>query len=794
MHLSAQSWRRVSLAIAIALAFGVGLASPGAPPADPAQPAIVRLDNGTASVGIDRAMGGSIAWLSWRGHPKNVVNIHDPGRLIQQSYYAGQSIDRTADGQHERWSPWPWNPIQAGGVGSWARVTKLEQKPGTIFCETVPKLWDMPNEEGAAVMRQWTEFEPGMPDVITVRCEFESRREPGDRWGDKPLPRSQELPACYFTRSFSSARSYLGNGQWRDENPSVGPPWSKLTPPRKVVACFNAEGQGVAIFSPAATDHWNYGPVGQGDSDDPRAGPCMHVAPLATLRLGPQCRLRYRSWLVVGTAESMAPRLDALLAKYGEETAAVTDIGATATTEAIRKRPQRRPNIVVIYTDDHGYADLSCMGHEKDVKTPHIDAIASQGVRFTSGYVTAPQCCPSRAGLLTGRDQNRFGLVSNGHGPLPRGEITIADRLVKVGYATGMVGKWHLEPNHSDKAFVAKHGITDTKIPPMLAAPYHPHARGFQETFFGYLSSYSATFDLAGKRFTEPRPIRTEGDRLDNQTEAALRFIDIHHAKPFFLYLAYYGPHVPLASSKKYLDRFPGPMPERRRYALAMIAAIDDGVGRIMKSLAEHRIDENTIIFCISDNGAPLKLTMPDDPVSAEGPTWDGSKNTPLEGEKGMLAEGGIRVPFVMRWKGTIPPGQVISAPVTTLDVAPTACAAAGMEIPPTFDGVDLLPMLAEGKAIPDRTLHWRFWNQSAARQGDWKLLRLGSRKTFLFNVADDKEERHDLHADHPEIAAKLAKGLEAWSHDLMPPGVPDGPGNAQEANFYERYFQLPKP
>ncbi len=264
-------------------------------------------------------MGGAITWLSWRGHPDNVVNIHDPGRLIQQSYYAGQQIDRTADGQHERWSPWSWNPIQAGGVGSWARVTRLEQRKGEIFSETIPKLWDMPNEEAAAVMRQWTAFEPRMPDVIVVRCEFESLRQPGDRWGDKPLPRNQELPACYFTRAFSKAKSYLGGGKWRDETPPLGPPWSKITPPKKVVACFDAAGQGVAIFSPTATEPWNYGPVGQGDSDDPHAGQCMHVAPLATLHLAPRSRLGYRYWLVVGTAATMAPRLDALIAKYADE-------------------------------------------------------------------------------------------------------------------------------------------------------------------------------------------------------------------------------------------------------------------------------------------------------------------------------------------------------------------------------------------------------------------------------------------------------------------------------------------
>ena len=307
------------------LALCVGEPPRGAPLDPPAKDGQVRLDNGTASIGIDRAMGGSITWLSWRGHPANVVNIHDPGRLIQQSYYAGQSVDRTAEGQHDRWSPWPWNPIQGGGVGSWARVTKLEQKKESLFCETVPKLWDMPNEEAAAVMRQWTAFEPGMPDVIVVRCEFESRRAPGDLWGDRAIPRNQELPACYFTRSFSTAKSYLGNGKWRDETPPLGPPWSKVTPPHKVFACFNDKGQGVAIFSPAATDPWNYGPVGKGNSDDPQAGPCMHVAPLANLRLGPKCLLRYRYWLVVGTAESMAARLDALITTYAEERVALND-------------------------------------------------------------------------------------------------------------------------------------------------------------------------------------------------------------------------------------------------------------------------------------------------------------------------------------------------------------------------------------------------------------------------------------------------------------------------------------
>lgn len=449
-----------------------------------------------------------------------------------------------------------------------------------------------------------------------------------------------------------------------------------------------------------------------------------------------------------------------------------------------------KPNVIVIFTDDHGFADLSCIGTESDVKTPHLDRMAAQGVRFTDGYVTAPQCCPSRAGLLTGRDQNRFGFCANGDGPLPLDERTIADHLSKSGYVTGMVGKWHLEPNVSDKVFLQKNNVTNGKIPPVLLNQYHPQARGFQETFCGYINSYSATYDLKGTRFPKLQQIKTEGDRLDRQSDAALRFIDIHHAKPFFLYLAYYGPHVPLASSKKYLDRFPGPMPERRRYALAMLSAIDDGVGQILEKLEKYEIDRNTIIFFIGDNGAPLKLTMPDTPINTDGPEWDGSKNTPLNGEKGMLAEGGIRVPFLMRWSGTIKPGQVIKTPVSTLDVAATAVAAARTEKPANFDGLNLLPLLTNGTVLPARSLYWRFWTQTATRQGDWKLLKVGDRKPFLFNIAEDPEEKRNLLDQHPDIAARLEKNLADWATGLKPPGIPHGKENNQETQFYGHHFK----
>ncbi len=286
---------------------------------------VTRIDNGTASIGVDRTMGGAITWLAWKAHPQNVVNIHDPGRLIQQSYYAGNSLDRMAQGQPKAWSPWPWNPIQAGGVGSWARITKLGKTRDGIFCETIPKLWDMPNEEAAAVMRQWTGFEPGMPNVIVVRCEFESRRKLNDRWGDARVPRHQELPACYFTRSFGAVESYLGSGKWRSEKQPSGPPWGRVTPPRNVVTCFDTAGQGIAVYSPVTTGHWNFGPHGEGVSADPRAGPCMHVAPVETVPLGPQSRVRFRYWLVVGPKAAIVPRLEALEKKYSDEQIELTN-------------------------------------------------------------------------------------------------------------------------------------------------------------------------------------------------------------------------------------------------------------------------------------------------------------------------------------------------------------------------------------------------------------------------------------------------------------------------------------
>ncbi|EMI17138.1 hypothetical protein RMSM_05929 [Rhodopirellula maiorica SM1] len=285
---------------------------------------LISIENEVVTIGIDRHKGGAITWLSWQSYPKNIINIADPGRLIQQSYYAGRVLDRTRDGQHQAWSPWAWNPIQGGGVGSWARVREARREANSLYAETIPKLWDMPDEEAEARMRQWTQFEPLMPDVVVVTCEFTAQRSEDDRWGPAVM-RSQEIPACYFTRNFANVKSYLGEGKWRVETQPPGPPWGKATPPRKAMAMFESSGQGVAVFSPASTQHWNFGPHGSGISDNPTAGPCMHVAPIDRVLLGPKSTYRYRYWIVVGDKATIADRLDALWRKYSSEQVELTN-------------------------------------------------------------------------------------------------------------------------------------------------------------------------------------------------------------------------------------------------------------------------------------------------------------------------------------------------------------------------------------------------------------------------------------------------------------------------------------
>tara|TARA_R110002072_G_scaffold302710_2_gene487731 strand:- start:294701 stop:296521 length:1821 start_codon:yes stop_codon:yes gene_type:complete len=424
-----------------------------------------------------------------------------------------------------------------------------------------------------------------------------------------------------------------------------------------------------------------------------------------------------------------------------------------------------RPNIVVFYTDDHGYADLSCQDVFDDVRTPNVDALAASGVRALHGYSTAPQCVPSRAGLMIGKFQARFGVEANGRSldGFDK-ETTIAQRLQTAGYVTAQFGKWHLGPSPE----ITKHGFR------------HVYAQNSQALF-------SANITADGKD-RPMSPLKPEMYHVDGCSQAAASLIDRYKDQPLFLYVAYRAPHVPLDAPPKYLKRFPGEMPERRRQALAMLSAVDDGVGLVMKTLEENGLADKTLIFYIGDNGAPLKIHKEDAPGG--GPGWDGSLNDPLNGEKGMLTEGGMHTPFVVSWPGTIPGGQEYPHPISALDVAATATAITGIETGPgDLDGVNLIPFLTgQNKAAPHDALMWRWVSQSAIREGNWKLL-LGGDREYLFDLDADLEEKHNLLTKHPEIASRLRKRLSDWAEELSPPGLakvlPNGGAWGSYFDFY---------
>lgn len=427
---------------------------------------------------------------------------------------------------------------------------------------------------------------------------------------------------------------------------------------------------------------------------------------------------------------------------------------------ACRLAAADQPNIILIYTDDHGWPDIGAAGIYPDLKTPHLDALAVSGVRATNGYSSAPQCIPSRAGLLIGKHQNRFGVESNGMSLEGfNAELTIAERVKKVGYATGQIGKWHLGPTNA----ITDHGFDDV---------YAKNAN----------RPCAANFTLEG----ETIPMQQVDDglyHLDACSQAATTFIRRHSEQPFFLYLAYRAPHVPLDAPQKYLARFPGEMPERRRQALAMISAMDDGVGQIVAELKMQGLTNKTLIWFIGDNGAPLKIDKADEPGG--GPGWDGSLNEPMNGEKGMLAEGGIRVPFLVSFPGTIPGEQVYHHPVTALDVAATAVELAGIEAE-GLDGVNLAPFLSgEKSGAPHETLTWRWIAQSAIREGKWKLL-IGGEREYLFDLDADSGEKTNLLSQQPEIAKRLRDRLTNWADELDPPGL-----NGEMSTTWNGYFDF---
>ncbi|MBM3866528.1 MAG: sulfatase [Verrucomicrobia bacterium] len=425
--------------------------------------------------------------------------------------------------------------------------------------------------------------------------------------------------------------------------------------------------------------------------------------------------------------------------------------------------PAPRPNLLVIMADDLGYADLGVQGGA-EVPTPHLDALARAGVRCTEGYVSAPYCSPSRAGFLTGRHQSRFGHEFNPHvgAPedlgLPLGERTLADRLRAAGYATGLVGKWHL-------GFSPRH---------------HPQSRGFDE-FYGFLvgaHNFQLRPDAAPKFGTAQslnlihrgrEPLRVGGHTTELFTTEALRFIDRHAGRPWFLFLSYNAVHTPLEIAPDTLARLPAAVqdPARRGY-LSLLLGLDDAVGRLTAHLRATGRDRDTLIFFLSDNGGSGRK-----PFLA----YNTGRNAPLRGDKGQMLEGGIRVPFLAAWPGRLPEGTTCAAPVSALDLAPTALAAAGVAPEGPLDGVNLLPVLAGESAAPAReALFWRFGPQRAVRQGRWKLVdwRDFEARTNsgwqLYDLAADPGETRDLAAAQPAVVAELRARWEAWDRGNVAP------------------------
>ena len=420
-----------------------------------------------------------------------------------------------------------------------------------------------------------------------------------------------------------------------------------------------------------------------------------------------------------------------------------------------------KPNVLVILADDLGWGELGCQGFTKEIPTPNIDSLATNGVRMTSGYVSGPYCSPTRAGLMTGRYQQRFGHEFN-PGPaesavkkfgLSLNEKTIANHLKEAQYATGWFGKSHLG----------------------YQPEFHPLNRGF-DRYFGFLGGahdyFNANSDGANQIFDGKVPVKEIEYTTETFAKQAVDFIEQNKSRPWFCYLAFNAVHAPLQAPEKVLQRFTGISdPKRKKYA-AMESSMDDAVGSVLGKLRELDLEDNTLIFFFSDNGGPTPSTT--------------SSNGPLRGHKAQTWEGGIRVPFIVQWKGKLPAGKVDDRPVIQLDILPTALAAASVDIKPDWklDGVNLIPYLTGTETgLPHQSLYWRFGKQLAIRSGDWKLVKgVGSEgmagdgnkattlNAELYNLKDDIGEKNNLASKESEKLKELVGAWEAWNSTLTEP------------------------
>jgi len=415
-----------------------------------------------------------------------------------------------------------------------------------------------------------------------------------------------------------------------------------------------------------------------------------------------------------------------------------------------------QPNIVLLFADDAGYADFGFQG-SKEMLTPNLDKLASEGVRFTQAYVTHPTCGPSRAGLITGKSQYRFGYEENNvptymsevsavdgtEMGLPVDEVTMADYLKKLGYTTAVYGKWHL-------------GGADR---------FHPTKRGFDE-FYGFRGGARSYFEY----LDEPKDHMNKMERgfgnfeehkgylTDALADESLLFIEksAKAKKPFFAFLSFNAVHTPMDANPEDLAKFPN-LTGKRKIVAAMSLALDRAAGKVLDKLKELGIDDNTIVVFTNDS-----------PTDA-----NASSNLPLSGIKATHLEGGIRVPFIMKFPGRLKAGTIYDFPISTFDLLPTFFNAAGGDTNDLkdIDGVDLLPYInGQNTERPHETLFWKRDARAVIRKGDWKLIRFPDRPAELFYLPDDVKELNNLAASETERYLEMYKELFAWEATLERP------------------------
>jgi arylsulfatase A-like enzyme len=439
-----------------------------------------------------------------------------------------------------------------------------------------------------------------------------------------------------------------------------------------------------------------------------------------------------------------------------------------------------KPNLIIILADDLGYADLGMHG-SKQIPTPHIDQLGREGIIFSSAYVSSPVCSPSRAGLMTGKNQLSFG-YNNNMGPnqtgfvpeymgLPVTEKTLADKLKLLGYTTGLVGKWHLG----------------------VRPQFYPTKRGFDE-FWGFLGGahdYFLTKPGGSEmqcpiecNFKTPDPLTYITDDIGNE---CADFIKRHKNEPFFLFASFNAPHSPMQATEEDLKLFGHIKNELRRTYCAMVYRLDQNVGKITEALQKAGLEDNTFVVFLSDNGGPAV-----EPIS------NGSVNAPLRGQKTTLLEGGIRVPFIFKWPSVLDSGKKFNDFVLSLDICPTFIVAAGGNLSENYKytGANLIPFLTSSESgKPHESMFWGYTVSTAIREGHWKLIRLPDRLPLLYNLAEDISEQNDVALQNLDRTKAMLKKLGTWEVRLPHPVfLEPADWRIRHLGFYNSEYQLVQP